>query len=706
MNGLKEKLQAEKLDAGRDENNSLEKIKDPYLKKVLDSGRPNIYRELEKINEIQNSIINYPKEESFIVQGCAGSGKTMILIQRFSRLLNQGESGQKIQLISPVNKLENYIYKFDYNAKIRDKRLYNIGDYLLYILNSYLENYKLENIYGDANFLDDKGINRKFLDRIYSQGIWESFKKNYEEHMYKYFDRSQVFKIRNIGLKKYRLRLDVNEIKNYDDYKKIRDYVVNLLEIHKNIVKKYGDTEAIEKNIIRLKNTLKNINKSYVDEAREKLISSFNEVSNVFKEEDIDFNFDYLTSTTNISRFLLDLESIIDKKIKVYIGQWEKNQTKLDEINLDIEETFKLVERLNESLAESMDKNKLGRDIRSRRNSNILKMQNLGENRRLIGRKIDGIKISVENLNLLIEKINSRDLCNYKDMENMNIVIRKQENSISSLIEEERGKILEIRNKSDNTLESLESEELDYIEEIYEHLSAIDLNKIYRNSFKNLLDKLKIEYGIENKIYYYNLVSYLYFLYLFYGSISEEKTYLIIDEGQDISHLEYNLLNSVLGENVIFNIYGDLNQKTINMGINYWKDIGFINKIFNINKNYRNTLEIVDYVNRRFKFGIIPLGVSGADVSLVGLNNLGKFKEYEPGQDQYGYREKIAIIYKELTNELKNILDHISRDIYILTPEEAKGTEFHKVYVYACEMTSNEEYIAYTRALEELYIIQ
>ena len=63
-------------------------IVDPFLLSVLEDKRRD-YKLTDIIRSIQanqNDIIKRPLEESFIVQGCAGSGKTMILLHRLSTI--------------------------------------------------------------------------------------------------------------------------------------------------------------------------------------------------------------------------------------------------------------------------------------------------------------------------------------------------------------------------------------------------------------------------------------------------------------------------------------------------------------------------------------------------------------------------------------------------------------------------------------------
>ena len=67
--------------AGRDE----EIIFDPYLKEILRARKEQeeISDIIETIQEKQYEIITKPERSSFVLQGCAGSGKTMIMLHRF-----------------------------------------------------------------------------------------------------------------------------------------------------------------------------------------------------------------------------------------------------------------------------------------------------------------------------------------------------------------------------------------------------------------------------------------------------------------------------------------------------------------------------------------------------------------------------------------------------------------------------------------------
>jgi len=86
---------------------------DPFLLTVLkDKRRQNRLTDIIRtIQENQNQIIRKPRTENFVVQGCAGSGKTMILLHRLSYLKfnNRGMSLAGVKIITPNKYFDAHI---------------------------------------------------------------------------------------------------------------------------------------------------------------------------------------------------------------------------------------------------------------------------------------------------------------------------------------------------------------------------------------------------------------------------------------------------------------------------------------------------------------------------------------------------------------------------------------------------------------------
>ena len=95
--------------AGRDE----EILFDPYLRSIIASRKDDLgIRDIIRtIQEKQFEIITRPERESFVLQGCAGSGKTMILLHRLSYLMynNEALAPRDVLVITPSDSFNDFI---------------------------------------------------------------------------------------------------------------------------------------------------------------------------------------------------------------------------------------------------------------------------------------------------------------------------------------------------------------------------------------------------------------------------------------------------------------------------------------------------------------------------------------------------------------------------------------------------------------------
>ena len=202
----------------------------------------------------------------------------------------------------------------------------------------------------------------------------------------------------------------------------------------------------------------------------------------------------------------------------------------------------------------------------------------------------------------------------------------------------------------------------------------------------------------------------------FFKELHRRAVYFFIDEFQDYAEQELNLLKRVFPQ-AIFNLFGDIKQSTSSKGLRE-ADIEMVVNAewysFVINENYRNAREITEYVNRTFNMNMLPIGISGT----VHCRNIKDFKITLP----LGSDDRIALIMNN-TDDLKLVADRLAFEpakINILTDDTgmiikgalnvipvdlAKGLEFERVYVLQEGMTENQKYIAYTRALNSLFIL-
>lgn len=125
------------------------------------------------------------------------------------------------------------------------------------------------------------------------------------------------------------------------------------------------------------------------------------------------------------------------------------------------------------------------------------------------------------------------------------------------------------------------------------------------------------------------------------------------------------------------------------------------NVIF-LEENFRNTNQVVDYCNNNLPFNMTKIGV-----------DMDKVDEYKSVDDLIECsmsinNNAIFIVKDDYSKEdLKITLNR--KNIYeykIYTVKEVKGLEFKEVYVFVTDMTANEKYISYTRALVKLNVIK
>jgi DNA helicase IV len=197
---------------------------------------------------------------------------------------------------------------------------------------------------------------------------------------------------------------------------------------------------------------------------------------------------------------------------------------------------------------------------------------------------------------------------------------------------------------------------------------------------------------IINNINKYNF--YYYYLLLFLSTYSNEynkensDTLICIDECQDLSINELRLVEEVNPEASI-NLFGDINQRLTPKGASSLEDYPSNYTSYMLKNNYRNTYEITSFYNKNLIMDDIPVGVNGPEVLNCSLGDL---------SESFQNANSVFIC----TKKEYSFLVKMKIPIKVMIIEDAKGLEFHTVCVYDKNMTKNEKYIAYSRALYQL----
>lgn len=227
------------------------------------------------------------------------------------------------------------------------------------------------------------------------------------------------------------------------------------------------------------------------------------------------------------------------------------------------------------------------------------------------------------------------------------------------------------------------------------------------------------------------------------GVVGENYIHTVIDEAQDYSLMQFNVLKEI-SKNNSMTIVGDLGQGIYNYkGINSWESL--IEKVFSedatyitLSQSYRSTVEIIEFANRvleKQELNIkpaLPILRHGDEPRVINAKDDEEIRVIDSLLEEIYSKNKktVAIICKTYTEckELHKRLKKESKykwelieesqskldiDNLIIPSYMTKGLEFDATIVYNCDedMYRNEVldkkllYVALTRALHLQYVM-
>ncbi len=287
------------------------KITDPFLVKIFEQKR-NEYRVTDIIRSIQqnqNTIITAPLKEQNIVQGCAGSGKTMILMHRLSyiKFNNPNINFGKFIIITPSLSFNYFISDLAVELGIDKIDMLSIGDYYCDCLKQYdKDRWKKARI-------SNVKLNQAFINKVYSDNIIEKFKDTYKGFMKSLYmsiglnDINEICKCHNLKIYSSNLTYDSQILAE------IKSFLKSTLYTNDRIIKEC--IEISEARQEKMKPKVSNLTKKL--ELREKNILSHEE-EELFKEKEKLLDKHNINSIYNstIGLVLNEIEDSYNIKIK------------------------------------------------------------------------------------------------------------------------------------------------------------------------------------------------------------------------------------------------------------------------------------------------------------------------------------------------------------------------------------------------------
>lgn len=601
---VKDVLSPEEI-AGRDE----EILFDPYLRSIIKSRKDDtqIRDIIQTIQEKQFEIITRPERESFVLQGCAGSGKTMILLHRLSYLMYNNENlrPHDVLVITPSDSFNAFI---DELAQVLE---------LQRVKTVTLKNYFFQVLAGEGISLTEKlSAEREpeaYLRYVYSGRFAADTKKRIEG----IYD----------GL--YGIFAD----------EACREVAERLL----------ADCKTRQERYLKIKNASVRIRRAVLGEMKES------------KEGGFYFTKPFRTLMSAFVQAEDFLGFVLNEEARTpdyFFRQFVEFYRSAHFLSANGEKIFAGAEADLNELVNQLEKEIF--DLKRYR------------------RKLGGTEVYT-----YAERIEKREELK-----------RETEKSLATVRDMGAG--------------------LELFREFFEvvRLTGIgaDLGKckngvdIARWLYRETVQKQKKKYGMKG-IYPSDGYALCAVLAAAGRKLTPRFGLVFIDEGQDVSPDEYALLKQI-NSDAAFNVFGDLKQNiTPFRGVKDWSVLGC--NEYTLNRNYRNTNEIVEFVSGVLDVDMSAIGLAGSEVKRIRQNKVSGFFREKQGLKAVIAKEEYLPLFAKRGFKMLSAGGNISKTkINVMSVYESKGLEFSAVAVYDKDMTENEKYIAYTRALRDLAIIE
>ncbi len=654
---------------------------DSFLLELYRRHSDNVIRNIiTSIQKEQTRIISQKYDVNLLIQGCAGSGKSMIMLHRLPVILKGSPLGKErvnTYIVSPSTAYVELVDNMRTELEISDLRMGTLGQYYDYCIAKYP--YKTKG-YGQINPLIK--LDPETVRYIYSADMIK----------------------------------DINDFIGAD-YEADSVSLLKAFRIFDIEEKKRGRGTASSEIADRF------INVQHIIDANEKVLRTYHKKLC----EALDVVQGYIRALTTRKQKIID---VLEKEIGDKKSDLHKMETNL------LKGSKESKEGINKKRQFSIE------DLQSRINelSNVL--DSVGKDREyfeIIEKEIILYEKLVEpfrSLDRVYEKNSTESI--YDAMNSAALFIggvygiswvsQRIEDKYESLVtplytyvDQMIGAITPLRRENSRFLDYDYYTEIRALQDRLSNENDEMVDRVYINMLKKIgiePDRKGVYRGFAHSPYIY-----LQVLYSFYGRPNAaSERFMAIDEAQNLAVEELKLIENINGNNVILNLFGDEKQHVEgSKGVDSWNEFDSVLRYtrYDLNQNYRNAKPIVDYCNLNFGSDMTPISVPGSDVVEIKDENelLDIVLRRATNEEKTGYA---AIIVKNIfeadyiiglleghtpVNNMtkgENTLHRTRWNVMLI--DDVKGLEFKSVIVVSHRLTDNEKYIAYTRALDELTV--
>ena len=657
-------------------------VSDEFLQELMSRRHESEFRNIVfSIQKQQGEIIQTEYKKGIIVQGCAGSGKSMIMMHRIPILLFDNPDAlerNRIFIVTPSKAYIQMAKSMREQLEISDLRMGTIDQYYEYVLSKY--NLSLSQYSKVDHRRSDTGVMSYVYSDDMMKDIFEFSKKSIME-----------------GIEKYRKAIPylMSDELHTDIISGVLSIYIKRLNSgiteYNEIVKNGGEavSEAF-KAIIDLKSKLssrkeiikRKINK-YIDDCKKEKRNDEEELS------DLDPENNKIAYTMR-----REMISSLDKKIGEY-----NNELNEIEVKIQYFDDLKKISSYCDDLIDMYEKYTVTK----------------GKKKEIVDRHIENQIIQLRNplakkYRRIKEVLEKAPDPYYSYADPINLFLEKTDRAIRNMMDLKETEITEETYMDMCNLKG-------FFEELFNKLPQILYERIIGKAFEDReTNKKSIWFDVSPYIYLQIMVSYI-------GRPNARgETLICIDEAQNLAPIEYELIRKVNDNDLVLNLYGDVKQHfEESKGIDSWKEITGIEDYiqYDVEQNYRNARQITDFCNEVFDMDMQAINLPGLGVSRIELERLYNYIEEHLISDSgrgttaiivKNLEEANTVFYKysEFEGRLNLMIDEqseISLSRWNIMPVAlAKELEFERVIAISSRMTNNEKYVCYTRAFDELVV--
>ena len=669
---------------------------DELLEQILNENRndPKLKNIISTLQRLQFEIIESDISKSFIVQGCAGSGKSQCLVHRLFYLRDtlSASGWDQVLLLTATQLFRNYSMELMKRYQLASINNCSVAELYRDLLNEYDDRFKsrqymfelseeylpdeyLKEVYNPNNIKKIESEILNAIEEYVKSGchilgipVPAAITAEYISELVEKLDNEiALFDIRENELKK-----NPEYIGKKEKYEELLKQIASVKRDIQRIDRNLAQTSAEEDSFLELIHSLDDAEKEmkcWSDDRAER-IRSAKEVcisicSESFRSDDVLLPWEYGNS-------LFRLKELLHGK-----------SFKQDEDYLEFLTEY--VSQSREELNKSLNKN-----------------QTVDQKLKYFENRKRSLKQRRETLNLSLSKL-----------ENDGEAIKKWINSqVNEFEGEQRERAIQRHTLSEVRYPLTRLESTVFEKEIWNSLKPLkekyEVKTIEIAAMENGRQK-------ESRILYKSDLLFYLMIYCNLHPTKEVKPYRLIcvDEGQDLHKADYDMLHKIY-PNAVFNVFGDVEQVLhLSCGIQDWESEAGISTVYRLNRNYRNTAGIVDFCNQRFDANMEYVGKARENqkpMVISDIDTLGKIALQKDmtvivkNQDEFNDMCLLAGLNPDIFEFIDtHATQPVGKKIPCYSIFAAKGLEFTSALVFDENMTRNQKMVACTRAMDKLY---